>query len=61
MLPVPLLAFFIFKILLFDFQESVVVGHQTVSERLKDTVPKSVSELDVKRANTCVSAREFVI
>lgn len=35
MLPVPLLAFFIFKILLFDFQESVVVGHQTVSERLK--------------------------
>lgn len=35
-LPIPLLAFFIFKILLFDFQESVVVGHQTVAEWLKE-------------------------
>lgn len=36
MLPFPLLAFFIFKILLFDFQESVVVGHQAVAEWFKE-------------------------
>ncbi len=45
-LPIPLLSFFIFKILLFDFPESVVVGHQ---ERL-ESVECNFGAIKMKRS-----------
>lgn len=45
-LPIPLLSFFIFKILLFDFPESIVVGHQ---ERL-ESVECNFGAIKMKRS-----------
>lgn len=68
------MAFFIFKILLFDFQESVVVGHQTIAERFKEClrhclltflinshINHRVIESDVSEAvHLAVAYQEFV-